>query len=199
MRHRAVHLVALATAMAALPACAAATARPAAPAPAAASSLPHALAVPAPELGIENAARMGEGLYRGAQPDAAGLRTLKERGFRTVVNLRSWHSERREAEALGLRVVEIPMRANLESVPPTDEQVRRFLDVARDPANRPVFFHCAQGKDRTGVMAAVYRMEVDGWTNEEALAEMRRFGFHETYRDLEAFVRSYGLSGSARK
>ena len=168
------------------------------PAPPAADLVRPAYAVPAPDLGIDNAAWIVPGqVARGAQPDAAALRRLRDRGFRTVVNFRFLHSEREEAEALGLKVVEIPMVASLECDPPTDAQIRRFLDAVGDPANRPVFFHCAQGKDRTGVMAAVYRMEVEGWTPEEALAEMKHFGVHGLYEDLEEFVRGYRPRGFA--
>ena len=38
-------------------------------------------------------------------------------------------------------------------------------------------------------MAALYRIEVDGWANEDAVAEMRHFGYHDWYKDLVAFVR----------
>ena len=59
--------------------------------------------------------------------------------------------------------VEIPIQADVfGSEPPTDEQVREFFTVVLDPARQPVFFHCAHGKDRTGTMAALYRIEVDG-------------------------------------
>ena len=152
-------------------------------------------AAPAKDLPIANAAKITDGLYRGAQPDAAGLKALKEHGIRTVVNLRSAHSERKEAEALGLAVVEIPMVAALESRPPTEEEVKRFFEVVLDPARGPVFFQCAAGKDRTGTMAALYRIEVDGWSNEDAIREMRQFGFHEYYGDLLRFVRDYRPRG----
>jgi protein tyrosine phosphatase (PTP) superfamily phosphohydrolase (DUF442 family) len=154
-----------------------------------------AFAEPLPSLPVENAARIADGVYRGAQPDAAGLKALKELGVRTVVSFRSHHSERKEAEALGLEVVEIPMQADIESEPPTDADVRRFFEVVLDPAKRPVYFHCAKGKDRTGTMAALYRMEVDGWSNEDAIAEMERFGYHDYYKDLIRFLREYRPRG----
>jgi protein tyrosine phosphatase (PTP) superfamily phosphohydrolase (DUF442 family) len=165
------------------------------PAAAPAGARTVAFAERASELGIENAARVAEGVYRGAQPDGEGLRRLKEKGFRTVINLRSAHSERKECEALGLDAVEIPLNAFLTSTPPTDGEVARFFEVVLDPARRPVYFHCAFGKDRTGTMAALYRIEVDGWSNEDALAEMRHFGYHEYYRDLETFLRGYRSRG----
>jgi protein tyrosine phosphatase (PTP) superfamily phosphohydrolase (DUF442 family) len=167
---------------------------PAAPAPGA-----PAFATPAPELGIANAARLCEGVCRGAQPDAAGFKALKAAGFRTVITFRTGHPERKEAEAAGLEVVELPIHAKLESEAPGDEDVRRFFEVILDPARRPVYFHCAFGKDRTGTMAAIYRIEVDGWTAEQALAEMKHFGFRTWYRDLEEFVRDYKPRGYARK
>ena len=163
--------------------------------PGVAATAKPAFATRLPDLPIENAAKMGDGVYRGAQPDAAGLKALKEEGVRTVVNLRSHHSETRSVEALGLVAVEIPMEAALESEPPTDAELKRFFEVVLDPAKRPVFFHCAKGKDRTGTMAAVYRIEIDGWSNEDAVAEMQHFGYHEYYKDLVAFVRAYRPRG----
>jgi protein tyrosine phosphatase (PTP) superfamily phosphohydrolase (DUF442 family) len=111
---------------------------------------------------------------------------------KTVLSLRSWHSEKGEVEGAGLRFVAIPMHADVfGSTPPKDEEVALFLKTLRDPASQPVYFHCAHGKDRTGTMAAVYRMEVDGWTADEAIAEMQAFGYHDIYRDLIAYLRAY--------
>ena len=45
------------------------------------------------------------------------------------------------------------------------------------------------------MMAAIYRIEREGWTNEEAIEEMRAFGCHHIYRDLIGFVRSYSPRG----
>src|SRR5436190_428795 len=83
------------------------------------------------------------------------------------------------AAALGLKVVEIPIRASLTCDPPNPAQVKQFLDVVTDPANQPVYVHCQYGRDRTGAMCAVYRMEASGWTREEALEEMHAFGFRD--------------------
>jgi hypothetical protein len=47
-------------------------------------------------------------------------------------------------------------------------------------------------------MAAVYRLEMDGWTPDEALQEMEAFGYHNIYRDLIQFVKSYKPRGYAK-
>lgn len=113
---------------------------------------------------------------------------MKAMGVRTVINLRTRHGERKAVEAAGMRSVEIPMEV-MNNVDPA--VVRKALSVMTDPANQPVFFHCAFGKDRTGVVAAVYRMEVDGWSAAEAEAEMEAFGFNEIWFQLEKFVRRF--------
>ena len=148
---------------------------------------------------IRNFARVSDGLYRGAQPDPAGFQALRELGVCTVVSFRTSHSDHAMAEAEGLSVVDVPMRAFLDSDPPTDDAVRTFFDTVLDPARQPVFVHCAYGKDRTGVMCALYRIEVEGWTSERALEEMRSFGFHERYRDLSDFVLGYRPRGLAAR
>jgi len=142
--------------------------------------------------GLENFARIHEGLYRGAQPTREGLRTLKARGIKTVINLRSNHSNKEDVEACGMTAVQIPLQADIfGSKPPTEEQLRLFFELILDPARQPVFFHCAHGKDRTGTMAALYRIEVEGWAAEDAVEEMQAFGYHDIYQDLISFVRSY--------
>jgi len=158
-------------------------------------------AAPAPELGCEHAFRIAEGVYRGSQPQKGQLKGLRDAGIRTLISFRTSKPMRAEAEALGMAVVEIPIEADLESDPPTAEQVKLFFETVLDPARRPVYFHCLHGKDRTGTMAAIYRIEVDGWTADRAIREMEHFGFRTWYADLLEFVRTYqprGFTGGRR-
>ncbi len=142
--------------------------------------------------GLSNVGRVAPAIYRGAQPKPEGYPTLKAMGVRTVINLRQRHSERETVEAAGMRSVEIPMSTTaVERV-----TVERVVALMADPANQPVFVHCAQGQDRTGVVTAVYRMKVDGWSNAEAEAEMQAFGFNDIWRPLMTFVREYRGAGS---
>lgn len=156
-------------------------------------------AVPVPDAnGIPNFAEIRPGLARGGQPTAEGVRFLRERGYRTIVSFRSNRVEREEALRFGIAYIEIPMRAGiLGATPPTEEQVRLFLSVVTDSTNDPVFIHCRRGKDRTGVMSALYRIEACGWTAGEAVEEMRAFGFSGHYRRLLRFVHSYSPQSSA--
>ncbi|MGH9938421.1 MAG: protein-tyrosine phosphatase family protein [Blastocatellia bacterium] len=58
---------------------------------------------------------------------------------------------------------------------PTDEQVERALAIIDAQENWPVFVHCQRGADRTGVIIAVYRISHERWTDEQAIAEAKRF------------------------
>ena len=138
--------------------------------------------------GLDSVGRVASGIYRGGQPEREGFATLKAMGIMTVINLRTRHGEREAVEAAGMRYVEIPM-SFIKNVDPA--AVRKTLSVMTDPANQPVYVHCARGVDRTGVVAAVYRMEVDGWSEAEAEAEMEAFGFHEVWFQLKKYVRQY--------
>ena len=144
--------------------------------------------------GLSNVGRVAPGVYRGDQPLPEGYRTLKAMGIRTVVNLRTRHGEKAAVESAGMRSIEIPI-STTSTIDPN--AVKRALSAITDPANQPVFLHCAQGRDRTGVVVAVYRMEVDGWSNAEAEAEMQTFGFHDAWVQMKSFVRSY--RANARK
>ena len=138
--------------------------------------------------GLDSVGRVASGIYRGAQPEREGFATLKAMGIRTVINLRTRQREREAVEAEGMQYVEIPM-SFLKIVDPA--AVRMALSVMTDPASQPVFVHCSRGVDRTGVVAAVYRMEVDGWSEAEAEAEMEAFGFHAFWSQFKEFVRRY--------
>ncbi len=146
--------------------------------------------------GVENLAQINAFLYRGAQPKEAGFKKLKELGVKTVISFRSYHSEKKDVEAAGMTALQIPVQADVfGSEPPTEEQIKVFFTTCLDPAKQPVFFHCAHGKDRTGTLGALWRIEVDGWTNAEAIEEMQAFGYHDVYQDLIEFVKAYKPRG----
>ena len=57
------------------------------------------------------------------------------------------------------------------------EAIDQFLQIMDDESSYPVLFHCKAGLHRTGVMAAVYRMEYEGWNRDDAMRELRSHGF----------------------
>jgi len=145
--------------------------------------------------GLPNFSQVSEGLYRGAQPTAEGMQTLAELGIKTVVNLRSFHSDRDELRGTGLLYAHIECKA----WHPEEEDVVRFLKIVRDPASQPVFVHCQHGADRTGMMVASYRVVEQGWTTEQATEELPRFGFHEVWDGIREFLAKLDPAALERK
>jgi protein tyrosine phosphatase (PTP) superfamily phosphohydrolase (DUF442 family) len=166
---------------------------------------PASWAKPLTAAGIKNFYQVTTNLYRGAQPTAEGMKQLKAMGIKTVINLRAYHSDKDEVAGTGLKSV------HFEAEPwhAEEEDVIRFLKVVADTNNLPAFVHCQRGADRTGMMCAMHRICVGGWTKPEAIKEMKEggFGFNPSWRnlarfieqaDVEKFKREAGISANAR-
>ena len=153
-----------------------------------AENRPSSWAVPVKAEGVPNLHKVSGVLYRGDQPTETGMREIKRLGIKTVVNLRSFHTDRDEIGKTGLRQEHIFMKA----WHPESEDAVKFLQLVNDPSNAPVFVHCQHGADRTGSMCAVYRIVVQGWDKKEAVREMREggFGFHESWGNLADWIDS---------
>ncbi|MGH7554151.1 MAG: fused DSP-PTPase phosphatase/NAD kinase-like protein [Longimicrobiales bacterium] len=125
---------------------------------------------------IGNFGRVNDNYYRGEQPHGDEYRELAALGVKTVIDLQKdfERDEQRRVEAAGMRYERIEMTA---SRAPSPEDVERFLALVNDPASQPVFVHCKAGRHRTGAMTAVYRMTKDGWTADQAYAEMKAYKF----------------------
>jgi protein tyrosine/serine phosphatase len=82
---------------------------------------------------------------------------------------------------------------------PEEEDVVRFLQIVRDPANQPVFVHCQHGSDRTGMMVAAYRMTVQNWDAADAMAELPNFGFHPAFDDIKKYLAKFDVQRVMKK
>jgi protein tyrosine/serine phosphatase len=155
------------------------------------SASSHEWAVPIEKPGLSNFHHVSDDLYRGAQPTAEGFRQLQAMGVKTVINLRFFHSDRELITGTDLDYEEIPMNTWHAE----DEDVVRFLTLVSDKSRAPFFVHCQHGADRTGMMCAVYRIVIQGWTRDEAIKEMTsgRFGFHEIWSNLVAYLQKFDL------
>ena len=141
---------------------------------------------------IRNFGKMDDRFYRGAQPDESDYKDLKALGIQTVIDLTDHPTsyEKRDAEALGMRYVSIPMS---DSSYPKQESIDAFLKLVNDPATGKFFAHCAGGRHRTGVMGAVYRFNVNHWNFDQAYAEMKDYDFYTRFGhgELKTFVEDY--------
>ena len=131
---------------------------------------------PAPQIQIKNFGSINENFYRGAQPKDHDYADLAAMGIKTVIDLQRNGQEDEQAlvEAQGMKFYRIPMSDKSQ---PAVGQPELFLKLVNDPANHPVFVHCAGGRHRTGAMSAIYRITHDGWSADQAFLEMKRYDF----------------------
>jgi protein tyrosine/serine phosphatase len=123
-----------------------------------------------------NLYQMSPTLYRSALPDSGAVPLLEKLKIGTVINFlpesdSSWLSKP------GIAQVQLPYRTNHVD----DSDVLKALrTIQAAEAKGPVLMHCKHGSDRTGLMAAMYRVVVQGWSKEDALNEMTQGGFGDS-------------------
>ncbi len=155
--------------------------------------------------GIPNFHEVTPCLYRGGRPTEQGLKNLRDqKGVKTIIDLQGgdlysvWRfydwvaepgerpheiaEERNYALALGMNFESIP----LDSVDPisTDEvvSINRILAIMNDSAKQPVYIHCQHGKDRTGLLVALYEVLFMGIKPEVANQEWQDLGHDQKSR-----------------
>lgn len=137
------------------------------------------------ESAPENLHRVDRHLYRSAQPDRGGMRTLAQMGIQNILNLRQYHSDDDEAKGNGLKLYHVKMNAGSVK----DEDVIAALRIIKR-AEGPILVHCWHGSDRTGTIVAMYRMVFQNWSKKEALDELVNggFGYHRIYANIPEYI-----------
>jgi protein tyrosine/serine phosphatase len=144
-------------------------------------------------VNIKNFGKVNDHYYRGSQPNAEELNHLKQIGVKTIIDLRKDAVDEAPewARAAGLQYVNIPLTTKRAA---THEQTAYFLSLVNDQNKWPVYVHCKGGRHRTGQMTAIYRIAQDGWTGDQAYAEMKKYDFEDSFfypRSLKKYVFSF--------
>jgi len=131
-------------------------------------------------------------VYLAGQPRAEDFELFRERGVRTVLDIRHDSetpelNERQLVEALGMTYIYIPWNG-------PDELNDRVLDEMRTvlvDAQRPILFHCGSA-NRVGAGWLAYRALDEGLSLEEAHAEALEVGLRTPAYEAKAleYVRS---------
>jgi protein tyrosine phosphatase (PTP) superfamily phosphohydrolase (DUF442 family) len=119
----------------------------------------------------------------GGQPSLDGIKWLKERGFRAVLNLLP-EDEADPAEAsmvreLGLEYISLPITATTIN----RQSSEMFNQIVDDTKYRPLFIHDTTGA-RTGALWYLHRVRVDLVPDERARSQAARIGLKTSDTDL---------------
>jgi uncharacterized protein (TIGR01244 family) len=141
--------------------------------------------------GVTNYSRVGDSVGCAGAITTGSIDAIKAEGFKSIVNLRlasepgaAVDEQRAAATARGLRYHHLPF----STAAPDTAVLERFLAVAADPANSPMFLHCASA-NRVGAFWLVKRVKQDGWTVDTAIDEAAAIGL--TNPALKQFALDY--------
>ena len=147
-------------------------------------------------------AKVTEAVYRGGRPTEQGLHALKDLGIKTDIDLqggdlafsdpyvlefmRWWEpgetaeniaSEKNLVEnVLQFNFIPAPLSSLLPVTTEEDSQIDGILNILNDPLAQPVFIHCEHGKDRTGLIIALYQVKFQNKSIADAYAEWAKSG-----------------------
>ncbi|XP_051123449.1 NAD kinase 2, chloroplastic-like isoform X2 [Andrographis paniculata] len=104
--------------------------------------------------------------WKGGQVTEEGLKWLLEKGFRTIVDLRSefvkdifYETAVHEAVSSGkIELIKLPIEAGDV---PSLEQIAQFAAIVADSSKKPIYVHSKEGKRRTYSMIFRWRQYVD--------------------------------------
>ena len=111
-------------------------------------------------------------LSRSGRPELHMFRWLANQNVKTLVNLCGEFDEELEAQWAGLVYYHIPTQ---DGSFPTNEQASKFLRIVTNRSHWPVHVHCFAGAGRSGLMVALFRYAVEGWSVDEAIAESAEY------------------------
>jgi uncharacterized protein (TIGR01244 family) len=144
--------------------------------------------------GVTNFARVETTIACAGATTPAGVAEVKRMGYASIINLRqaseagaNVEAEEAAARAAGMTYVHLP----LNTASPDPAVVERFLQAVTEPANQPVFVHCASA-NRAAALWMIKRMTVDGWDADRASTEAAALGL--TNPALKTFALDYAAA-----
>jgi protein tyrosine phosphatase (PTP) superfamily phosphohydrolase (DUF442 family) len=134
-------------------------------------------------------------LYRGGHPTCDGLSKLEALGIRTFINLGGAEARiqgcENDARKAGVRFISFhisTLQIVLTGV--SDERLRSLFALLQE-APKPIFLSCSLGRDRTGVIVAIYRVKRRELSFQEAKQEAVYYGYRPRFIGLRKVLERY--------
>lgn len=139
--------------------------------------------------GVSNYTRVDATVACAGATPVQVLPELRKSGFVSVINFRmsdepgaNIDESKATAARVGLKYIHLPHQT------PTPEIADAFLKSVADPANQPVYIHCASA-NRVGAMWFIKRVKLDGWAVDRAMKEAELIGLRAA--NLKQFALEY--------
>ena len=157
---------------------------------------------PAPGTTITRFAQLDDGVYKGSPPkNDADCKFLQSKNIQYILDLQLFPflhiREKKRTEKCGM--VFLTARINASPLAPSEKHVTQILTILRDNRYHPIYFHCDLGRDRTSLIAALYKMYFLGMSPQDAWQEMKRDGFKDswTLRGLRKYLERHPKTPSS--
>jgi len=129
---------------------------------------------------LKHFARLDDGVYKGSAPRSdADYRFLQSLQVKYIVDLQVLPFmslfEKQKAKRYGITV--IPGIMNASPISPSEKHIDKILATLRDARYHPVYFHCRFGRDRTNIVAALYKIYFLGMSPQDAPQYLRDSGY----------------------
>ena len=145
-----------------------------------------------PVAEAQNLFRVNQDFYRSAQLESKDVATLQTLGIKTVVSLRSFHSDTGIFKDTGIKL----QRIGINTWNINDTNVIAALRAIKAAEKEgPVLLHCMHGADRTGLVTAMYRILYQAWSKEKALEELMKggYGYHSMWKNIPEYLKNVNI------
>lgn len=152
---------------------------------------------------IPNFHQVNSGIFRGGRPTSeADMGLLKASGIKTIINLQGGdlknpllrkfvaklepgelpqniNAESSWAKAAGIQFFNFPLDSIGDVTKKENVEIESILSILNDEKYFPVFVHCEHGKDRTGMIISLYKVQNTSIGIHAAHEEWESYGHEE--------------------
>ena len=133
-------------------------------------------------------ANVSDEIYRGGAPSAEDLKMMSEVfDMKAVLSLDGniAYQIAPIVKSLGMTHIVVPIGGS-DTLSLMQYLQSHVVSILTN--NQPIYVHCRHGSDRTGMAIALYRINHEGWSPEDAMKEAVSFGFS---REFVVFQKSH--------
>ncbi len=133
---------------------------------------------------LRHFSQIGGNVYFGSKPhNDADFEFLRSHGIRYILEVHFLPGltgpETKKARKYGIAFVSVPMNAS--PIAPSAKHVNDALQCMRAAKYQPIYLHCVLGRDRTSLLAGLYRIYFLDMPTDRAYQEMKASGFRNTW------------------